>query len=686
MPSPLRDRSDSERAATAAALADYLCSFAASAPNARISPAPEPIDAAAIERGKTLFHQVGCVACHAPRDAQDREIALPGSLLLSNLGAKYRPAALRAFLLDPESVRPESRMPNLRLTPTEAHELTGYLLASASAPPVQSSAIDPQRVALGRSSFAELGCAACHELTDAARSAPRRPKSLGELAGSGTGCSSDDPGPWPAYSLSSGQRDDIAVALASLETPFSDAQRIDQQIASRNCTACHIRGESGDIRAQLRGYFTTNDLSLGEHGRVPPALTLVGAKLQLEWLIDAIAHGQAIRPYLNTRMPGFGTAFAKSLGERLARVDTLPPLALPEDLAVEDERHEATRELGCDLVGDKAMSCISCHTFAGERAGPIAAVDLVDSTAQRLRREWFHHFLLKPSAIAPGTLMPEFYVNGMSTRPNFGDGTAVAQIDAMWEYLAEGRNTRKPSGLRHLPIELEVAGEAVILRRSAQDSGKRAIAVGYPSGINLTFDAENLSLNQIWWGRFLDASGVWYGQGSGETRPLSDDLAKLPKETPFATLPGADAPWPTTSRRESGAEWRGYDLDALQRPTFRYVVDGIAIEDTPLPVPPESPGAGAAANELATLRRTLRFTAVSSAPDATLSFLAARDARIEELRPGELAIGESLRLGLPDGSYRIRRNESASEVVIAISLATGRADLVIEYRWQKDGK
>ena len=56
------------------------------------------------------------------------------------------------------------------------------------------------------------------------------------------------------------------------------------------------------------------------------------------------------------------------------------------------------------------MGCITCHTFNGEKAGAMGAVDVAESTTQRLRREWFYRYMLDPPAFRPDTLMPSFFV------------------------------------------------------------------------------------------------------------------------------------------------------------------------------------------------------------------------------------------------------------------------------------
>ena len=666
MPDLLSALDSAERAERVEALAQYLGSFAEAA---RTVEEPER---AAPERGQELFHTIGCVACHAPRSAEGVELPLPGSVPLGELSAKYGLPGLRAFLLDPLETRPAARMPDFQLEPGEAQDLAAFLLGSAQAATLAPEPPNPAKIAAGRVLFAERGCAQCHKLEDPLRAPSRSSKPLAELDPE-RGCLSGKSGPWPLYALAPEQRSELQAALRTLDQPLNDEQRIRTQLAARNCIACHARDDFGGIAPERNAYFTTHDPNLGQDGRLPPPLSGVGAKLQPDWLIDSVAHGQSVRPYLRTRMPGFGLAVARELAAPLARTDSLPPLeftlaALPDD----HEAAEPILELGRVLTGDGGLGCISCHAFAGERGLTMNGIDLVDSNAQRLRREWFAHFLRTPARFRADTLMPQFFEGERSSRPEHGDGSTTQQIDALWLYLAEGRNVRKPSGLWHLPMPLVVTDEAVVLRRSLQNTGKRAISVGYPRDVNLSFDAESLGLDQIWWGKFVDAAGVWTGQGSGEARILGRELARLPKGPAFAVLPDPSAPWPTESRRALGQRFLGYELDAGQRPTFRYVCADVTITDAPREVAVDG-----AARPL--LRRTLTFT---SASERTLAFRAALDASIEELGPDLVAVGPSLRLRLPPGSFRIRAAGAEFELLVEIPLRGGAAELTLDYSWE----
>ena len=130
--------------------------------------------------------------------------------------------------------------------------------------------------------------------------------------------------------------------------------------------------------------------------------------------------------------------------------------------------------------------------------------------------------------------MPSFWAAGKSPLPKILGGDPSLQRDALWQYLARGPEARRPAGIQLEPLELAVGEEAVMLRRSYPDIGKRGIGVGYPNGVNLSFDAGQLRLASIWQGGFIEASGVWRGQGHGRVRILGDNTVKFPEGPAFA--------------------------------------------------------------------------------------------------------------------------------------------------------
>ncbi|MEM7387185.1 MAG: hypothetical protein AAF514_19780, partial [Verrucomicrobiota bacterium] len=196
----------------------------------------------------------------------------------------------------------------------------------------------------------------------------------------------------------------------------------------------------------------------------------------------------------------------------------------------------------------------------------------------RLQPNWFHQFMRQPQRFHPGTIMPGFWPGGKGVRPSILEGDPGGQIDALWQYLKRGREARTPAGIRREPIPL-LAGpdEAVMLRRAYKGIGKRGIGVGYPGRINLSFDAARLRLGSIWSGDFGEMSGVWRGQGAGTVNERSREITRFPEGVAYAVLENREAAWP----EEAGMEirFRGYRLDRKRRPTFRYQIGGLSVED-----------------------------------------------------------------------------------------------------------
>ena len=206
----------------------------------------------------------------------------------------------------------------------------------------------------------------------------------------------------------------------------------------------------------------------------------------------------------------------------------------------------------------------------------MPGVDLTEM-AERLHKDWFFQYMKSPQAISPNTVMPSFWPGGKAIRKEILDGDTNQQIGAVWEYLQDGRQARVPRGLRREPIEL-LAGDdrAAMLRRSYQGIGKRGIGVGYPAGVNLAFDAEQLRLAMIWKGKFADPAGVWRSQGHGTVRPLGAQLIRFEAGP---ELDSSQSPWVVDDGRPPRHRFTGYFLDDMDRPTFTYQLDDVGVED-----------------------------------------------------------------------------------------------------------
>ncbi|MGE4618379.1 MAG: c-type cytochrome [Planctomycetota bacterium] len=83
-------------------------------------------DRVAIDEGKRLYHQVGCVSCHEPLGLDATNPA--DSNLLTGRVEHWSQPQLARFLRDPHSSRPSGRMPSLGLSHREADAIAHFLL------------------------------------------------------------------------------------------------------------------------------------------------------------------------------------------------------------------------------------------------------------------------------------------------------------------------------------------------------------------------------------------------------------------------------------------------------------------------------------------------------------------------------------------------------------------------------
>ena len=140
----------------------------------------------------------------------------------------------------------------------------------------------------------------------------------------------------------------------------------------------------------------------------------------------------------------------------------------------------------------------------------------------------------------------------------------------------------------------------------------------------------------------------------------------------MARLPSGDAPWPTTEPREAGYRFRGYQLDAKRRPTFRYEGPQFSVTDSPEPQ--------ARGEDASYFRRHLTVSAEPSGEG--LYFRAGRGGSIEPLPEGGWLIDGALTVRLQGGGTPIvRESAGRQELLVPLDLSTGTIGIVQELDW-----
>lgn len=658
MPDLLGGRPEAERKEIAASITAYLLSLDKSAPTPAENSAPGD------GSGTEIYHEAGCIACHSPLDkagSPDRK----GAVGLGHIAAKYRPGGLVDFLQDPLATRPDGRMPDMKLSRPEAELLAAFLIGKDAPSPGEAPVADPDRIAAGKKAFTELRCNSCHSLGDTSPSlASAKPfPSLDPTAG----CLSEKPGSAPNYQLSNDQRSAIRKALTAKPAEPNPADAIKMRLTALNCISCHQRDDYGGVSPDLDSYFHSTEEALGNESRIPPTLTLSGAKLRPEWMNKVLHEAERVRPYMTTRMPQYGSEALDGLAELFGAVDKMEPFDFPP---VPQESDRAMREAATQLLGDKGLNCIACHNFNGRESPGMKGMDIMTSY-QRLQPAWFKQFMLNPAAYRPGIIMPSFWPGGKALQPEILGGDTDAQLGALWLNFSLGRSARDPSGLRVEEPELTVTDKTITYRGRSNVAGYRGIAVGFPGGINYAFNAQTGALSAIWKGKFVRVG--WTGQGSGNFTPVAPAI-QLPQDVAF--LKEAADPWPLAPirtkenpvnpdpsyPRQHGYAFQGYSTGENGVPTFRYACGEIGIVDV----------THASANSL---KRELTFTAPA---EETIWFRAlagkieAQSKTVFKTADLQITIASETALLRPTA-------DGGQELLIKLVLPKGQSKTLIEY-------
>ena len=549
--------------------------------------------------------------------------------------------------------------------------------------------VDPTRfifdealVAKGRELFSSIGCANCHQLVEGGQRIASTLMAPTMLAlNSDHGClaatrSTTDVNPAaapgsavPNFDLNREQTSAIVTALNSAQTAgaFDECSGIADSMAAYNCYACHARGGLGGPETARNALFLTTIPEMGDEGRIPPPLDGVGDKLNDNWLRHILQNGANDRPYMLTRMPRFAPAHSDQLLAEFVAVDRPPE----GEFAAPDEPEHRVKATGRHLAGDQALGCIKCHTFGPHRATGIQSMDLQKMT-QRLREDWFHRYLPDPQRYRPGTRMPTGFPNGKATITDVYDGSLDHQVSAIWSYLTDGNRAGIPDGLVGQLVELKPATEPIIYRNFLEGLSPRGIAVGYPEGCHLAWDADRMCLAIIWHGRFIDASMHWQGRGQGRQRPLGDHIIALENTAPFAMLDSVDTPWPAETVKERGYRFRGYTLNDRKQPAFRYETDRFTVTDFSRPVAHDN-GDG-------TFARTLTVEGTDNSV-GSVYFRAATGTTIEPIEDNWYLVENAVRVRVDQDGAFVRESEGRRELLVPVDLTIGVAKIVQEIVW-----
>jgi mono/diheme cytochrome c family protein len=167
-----------------------------------------------------------------------------------------------------------------------------------------------------------------------------------------------------------------------------------------------------------------------------PPLTWFGEKLQTGYMAAMIAGAQGFkpRPWLASRMPGFGGP-GGGIAHGLAHSHGFPLIDLP----AEPQPTAETAEIGKKLIGpDGGFNCMQCHGLKEQPATAVFEAPGINFaySSQRLRKGYYHRWMLNPLRVDPDTKMPKFSEDHQTTQlTDVLGGKATPQFEAIWQYL-----------------------------------------------------------------------------------------------------------------------------------------------------------------------------------------------------------------------------------------------------------
>ncbi len=145
--------------------------------------------------------------------------------------------------------------------------------------------------------------------------------------------------------------------------------------------------------------------------------------------------------------------------------------------------------------------------------------------------------------------------------------------DRDFKWLSDSKTGKKGPDWPSIPVQPKDNYTAVY-RNFIQGTTPRGIGFGFPNGLNFAYSADNLAIELMWSGRFMDGGRHWTNRGQGFEPPAGEGVVKLS---------GANGILSSIDATELAGKYRGYDLDAQGNPTFKVVAGGDTLTDGWLP-------------------------------------------------------------------------------------------------------
>jgi len=344
-------------------------------------------------------------------------------------------------------------MPNLLLTEEETINLTSYLIENSSKK-INSMDENKGDKNIGKSLLYSSGCMNCHVMENQGQIDYYAP-SFNDLISSNwdSGCVSENiqnRKKAPNFEFSKDQLNSLLKFKDDhLETVFNSNKMYiaERHFNSLKCNSCHqmsgIQSTWSTVTSQEDYSFTheylAKTMGIKKIWEVQerPNLSVVGAKLKTDWMTDFIAGkiSQKPRGGLIAKMPAY-EKYSSNISEGLSMQHGFSP---NDDFGEEISDNVEIKSVGEELISIKGFSCVTCHGVGdiGAKGGiPIQSINF-QMVPKRLRKIYYHRFMVNPQRIIYGTSMSKYTIeDGSKTWLDTKyEGDSYKQFDSIWEYM-----------------------------------------------------------------------------------------------------------------------------------------------------------------------------------------------------------------------------------------------------------
>lgn len=413
------------------ALAAYLMTFR----NDSIE--DTPLREGDYDEGATVYREAQCIVCHVTKlDYAENPVGGKIGPNLLKIGNKINQRWLFAFLKNPHSFLPYTKMPGYHFSDKEALDLSqfaveewvDYDLLDAEEKEPEPPAGTPGQIRQGKQLYAELGCAGCHRLgdeptkpmgpdltfigstpvhllpfgdADVRHTVPdflytklKSPKALHYESAK-----------MPDFHLTDEDAKALTIALMSLSELGAPSRRF--EVPKQPKIIFNPKDEFGRLERHYRCLSCHKIRDSGE--LLASDLTLEGNRVNREWLYHYMNKPYSMRRTLTIAMPIFHFPDDESrlMADYMAHVFVDSQLGAAWRLI----RDEADPQRGKALFD--AKGCIACHQLhgSGGDVGPSLTTQVPEFphgtwVGDKLKGEWIYPWLKNPQALLPESIEP----------------------------------------------------------------------------------------------------------------------------------------------------------------------------------------------------------------------------------------------------------------------------------------